>query len=364
MSDNPLHPLNNFKLSLSLITIAISIHVVLSFLLIVLRIPFYEQLAFELLNFMFFPIILIISKIDSGINLTIFLLIMTIFVGTIEIINITTTHGYTLTGFRFILLETTETKTLVEGGYPIAIPLGWALFLYGSFSLTNLLFNNFGSSSINSLSEVSFRVISDGLIALTYATFIEAAGENLGWWSYTIGSPDQFFGIPIGTLYYYILFSFFFSTVVRFSIFFHKKNKNSETKTKENNLNFFHKYQYSSSIIASLFLYSWIFMFLLTIVRYGVFYWTIVVSIPPLALYLSLLALEFKKNFNKKQNLNGKENGFLVKILQKSGIIILIFLIFLLLKVLEIFTNLIYMSVVFFIGLVFLVFILKNKKNL
>ncbi|OLS26375.1 MAG: hypothetical protein HeimC3_09250 [Candidatus Heimdallarchaeota archaeon LC_3] len=333
LRDNP----TIFTLS---IIFTISIHILTTIILFLLELPFSQQLSFEILNIFLFIFVLIIIKYSVNIWASFLIVVFAVIVAAVEVFNITIKETYTYTGFRFLLISHDSTTNLPIGGYPLVIPFGWMVCLFASYSLTNLIFNNENNENVN-LSRVCTRVGSDGLITGTYAMFLEATGRDLNWWIYSSGISDEFFGVPIATLYYYILFSLFFSTILRFSIYYNKK-----ISKKNNNPITFSKLKWFSNFIPTLFVYSWLYTLLLAISQYGLYHWNIIVSGIPLIFYSGLILNNYFKKLEKEFS-NEKTKLANIQILyQILGFSFYISIVLFLFMTLRVFENFIYMLVV------------------
>jgi hypothetical protein len=294
---------------------------------------------------------------------TLFIILSTAIVALVEINNIVNKNNYTYTGFNLWLVNHEPMTSLPGGGYPLVIPFGWVLCLYASYILTNFIFGK-NNNNILKIDDVIIRIISDSMITWTYAVFLEATGENLGWWVYSSKISNHFFGVPIGTLYYYVLFSIFFSTVIRFGIYF-----GNFKKRKEQSKIVFSKLTWISIYIPTMFVYSWIFTLILAISKFGTFHWSLVISVPPLFLYIIIITREYQKNIETSKNLDQNTKKYSDLTFQIRSIFAYLILVLFFIYILEIYNNLIYMSIIVFLiltgGILMLreYFINKNEKK-
>ncbi|MHA1991412.1 MAG: hypothetical protein ACW981_09565 [Candidatus Hodarchaeales archaeon] len=344
-----------------LVVISVSIHILITLILILIDFPLFQQLSFELLNVLVFFFLIIISRKDINFIGTGFIILTAIMVSLVEINNITIKNNYSYTGFNLWIVNHEPMANLPAGGYPLVIPFGWILCLYASYMLTNFIFKKKNNDQLT-IHDVVIRIISDSMITWTYAVFLEATGENLSWWDYAPKVVDQFFGVPIGTLYFYVLFSIFFSTVIRFGIYFGNFKKRKKPRKIV-----FSKLSWTSIYIPTMFVYSWIFTLILAINKFGTFHWSLVVSVPPLFLYIVIITREYQNNIETGENVDERTKKYMNFTFQIRTIMAYLLLVLFLIFVLEIYTNYIYMLIIIFLILTGGILILReyiiNKKK-
>ncbi|MHA1989534.1 MAG: hypothetical protein ACW981_05040 [Candidatus Hodarchaeales archaeon] len=245
-----------------------------------------EQLSLEYLFIFTFLVTLLTTSLRYGFPI-IALFIIELFIATHEETNsLYNLQTYMYTGFSINLGYQEAIPNLPAGGYPIAIAFAWVFLIYGCYNFTNFLLDGSKNSSTPRLREVPVRVFLDGMFLWQFSLLVEAVGIDLGYWSYNatiIANKNQptFFGIPMDTLYYYLITALLFNSLLRFGEYFYRNRR------PQIDLNWF------NGFAPVMFLYFWIYLLLIVLIKFGFYHWAFFVGTPSLFIFSAIFLVRF-----------------------------------------------------------------------
>lgn len=131
-------------------------------------------------------------------------------------------YVYQLTGSMAELSATLFNSKLLLAGVPLLVPLYWAVFIYGSFSITNSFLLWLGKTKPNkNLGNywlLPFLIFLDGLIVVTIDLFMDPLQVNAGNWIWLDGGV--YFGVPLTNFFGWFSVTVLITGIVRLIEYF------------------------------------------------------------------------------------------------------------------------------------------------
>ena len=243
------------------------------------------QLSLEYLFIFTFTFFLIFSAIRHGVWLILIFILELLIVIYEELNSLYNLKTYMYTGFTLnIGYQNTIPGKLPAGGYPIAVAFAWIFLIYACYNFTNYLLD--GPKYNNNLSFLNIipRIALDGVFLWQFSLLVEAGGIALKWWQYAPKSQPSFFGAPMDTLYYYLLVTLLFTSILRFGEKILLKRK---IISQQCDIGWF------GSFTSVIFLYFWLFIILDIFFTFGYYYWAFLVGLPSLIIFSAIYYYRF-----------------------------------------------------------------------
>ncbi|MFW9929666.1 MAG: hypothetical protein ACFFD1_09765 [Candidatus Thorarchaeota archaeon] len=280
---------NNFLMFLIFSILAVFGHMVLFLVGTIFNIENIAQISIEYLFIVSFTFLMIIAIIRHG-YLIILLFAIELFIVVHEETNsLYNLKTYMYTGFNLNLgYQNAIPGRLPAGGYPIAIAFAWIFLIYACYNFTNFLFDRNSPRGVSSWKGIFSRIFFDGMLIWQFSLLVEAVGVDLGWWIYAPKNQPRFLGLaPMDTLYYYLMVTLLFSSMLRIGEKIFKREKV--------------EIEWLNGFSPLIFLYFWIFIILLVLFRFGYYHWAFFVGTPSLFIYFGLYWFTWLKPQLEKQ---------------------------------------------------------------